>query len=372
MKSIRNVLNGLLIFGGLVGLLSLLHAQETEMTAQVETVPITEADIAQMPLLSNEDLGEMLAVLAGTPTMTEEEVPQTSFKFLSLSHPEWAPLPTAFGLPIWDLGSGTYLINDLDRDSKSSLKSGGGMQMFSMDPNDPDEGTNIYTPLLTGYTPPDYGSNLWLLITNVANNVANLILSNTLADVQYEIQGKEALLSTQWISKGFVLGSELTNWTPASVSATNYPTLFLRARSWGDSDGSGIPDWWQLQYFGTTGIDPYGDPDGDGWSNIQEYQNGTHPTVFNTPATPQLIVSFNITNGLATLIWSPSPSPVTNYHVIKFDYQTGLQTEFNFSPNTNTYADDLSGDVPDDIAVMAQRFMSNIKSKPNTPTGIQL
>ena len=60
---------------------------------------------------------------------------------------------------------------------------------------------------------------------------------------------------------------------------------FIWARSWAD-DGSGLPIWWQLQYFGHTGVDPYDDSDGDGWLNIQEFQNNTNPTVPNEPPVP--------------------------------------------------------------------------------------
>ena len=63
-----------------------------------------------------------------------------------------------------------------------------------------------------------------------------------------------------------------------TVSPTN---LFLRVRSW-QGDGSGLPIWWQLQYFGTNGVDPYGDPAGDGWNNLQKFQNGMNPNVFYT------------------------------------------------------------------------------------------
>ncbi len=50
-----------------------------------------------------------------------------------------------------------------------------------------------------------------------------------------------------------------------------------------DSDGDGLPDWWEEAY----GLDPFsaegdngaqGDPDHDGFTNIQEYQAGTDPT----------------------------------------------------------------------------------------------
>ena len=32
------------------------------------------------------------------------------------------------------------------------------------------------------------------------------------------------------------------------------------------SDGSGLPDWWEIKYFGHLGVNPNADPDGDGWT----------------------------------------------------------------------------------------------------------
>ncbi len=39
-----------------------------------------------------------------------------------------------------------------------------------------------------------------------------------------------------------------------------------------------LPEWWQLAYFGTTGVDPNADFDNDGQSNFQEFLAGTDPT----------------------------------------------------------------------------------------------
>jgi hypothetical protein len=47
-----------------------------------------------------------------------------------------------------------------------------------------------------------------------------------------------------------------------------------------DDDGDGLPDLWEEQYFGTrTGALPSGDPDIDQVTNLDEYRNGTDPTV---------------------------------------------------------------------------------------------
>ena len=48
-----------------------------------------------------------------------------------------------------------------------------------------------------------------------------------------------------------------------------------------DDDNDGLPDVWEKQYPGW--LDPLTedaaeDPDGDGWSNFEEYKGGTNPT----------------------------------------------------------------------------------------------
>lgn len=48
-----------------------------------------------------------------------------------------------------------------------------------------------------------------------------------------------------------------------------------------DTDGNGLDDAWEVQYFGGIGVDPLGDPDGDGLTNNQEWELGNDPQVFN-------------------------------------------------------------------------------------------
>jgi hypothetical protein len=56
-----------------------------------------------------------------------------------------------------------------------------------------------------------------------------------------------------------------------------------------DTDGDGLPDSWEMQYFGNLAQGPNDDPDGDGFTNLQEYQAGTNPTNANSfPLTPVL------------------------------------------------------------------------------------
>ena len=64
-----------------------------------------------------------------------------------------------------------------------------------------------------------------------------------------------------------------------------------------DSDGDGLPDYWELKYFGDlTTSDGSGDHDGDGLSDLDEYLAATDPTDESS--------LFYVFNG--------SPDPATN------------------------------------------------------------
>jgi Concanavalin A-like lectin/glucanases superfamily len=169
---------------------------------------------------------------------------------------------------------------------------------------------------------PDYGSNLWLNPASLSNNLANLFVANSDPDILYEIQGKTNLTQANWTSLGYVNGSELTNMTAASLPIGKTSTLFLRIRSWVDSTGTGIPDWWWLKYFGQdTNVDAYADPEGDGYSNLQKFQLGLDPTNFDTPPAPTGVYAYVDSTGSNVLVsWNPSPGPVTNYIIYRSDY----------------------------------------------------
>jgi hypothetical protein len=80
----------------------------------------------------------------------------------------------------------------------------------------------------------------------------------------------------------------------------------------GPLDTNGLPIAWELTYFGTTGINPNADPDGDGFSNYEEYLAGTSPI---NGSDYLHITHYATTPGgtSATLTWASVPTRF--YHV---------------------------------------------------------
>ncbi len=215
----------------------------------------------------------------------------------------------------------------------------------------------------SGYTPVDYGTNLWLGITGITDHLAGLFLTNTASDILYEIQGQSDPTQSNWISEGFVSGSELTNWTMVNVPATNSASFVYRIRSWMDSGDTGIPDWWWFQYFGqNTNVDASAeDPAGDGYSNLQKFQMGLNPTNYYNPNPPGGFYGYLGTNGTDVyLLWNSAPGPVVNYLV-----QRGV-----FDTNTSNYVYSQVGTVSSNgnLASLKTRARSITAMPPTTFT----
>jgi len=57
-----------------------------------------------------------------------------------------------------------------------------------------------------------------------------------------------------------------------------------------DADGNGIPDWWEIQYYGTNGQNSSSDEDGDGYTLAVEYGDRTDPRDASSVPAPPVIV----------------------------------------------------------------------------------
>lgn len=253
------------------------------------------------------------------------------------------------------------------------------------------DGGGSYSPdgITNSYVAPDYGTNLWIAQTAVAAGNLTGIGSNTIADVQYEIQSRTNLMQTDWQSEGFITGSEVTNWTPLSVAQNGRTNLFIRLRSWIDSDNVGIPDWWQLEYFGYVGIDPNApDPAGDGYTNLQKYLLGLNPNVFTPPAVNNFIAVLSTNGTKVILSWTPGFGAVQHYAIGRYDFDWNTYN-YDFTSlgqttsNAVTFADNTDTNVANgdyyDTYYQIQAVYTNgttpavtawIQSSPPSPQGL--
>jgi len=89
-----------------------------------------------------------------------------------------------------------------------------------------------------------------------------------------------------------------------------------------DADGNGLPDWWELQYFGATKQSASADPDSDGLTNLQEYQKGTNPTKADTES-DGMPDGWEVDNKLNPLLDDANLDPDNDTYTNLQEYQGG-------------------------------------------------
>ncbi len=117
-----------------------------------------------------------------------------------------------------------------------------------------------------------------------------------------------------------------------------------------DTDGDGIGDGWEVVWglnpnnpdTGNTGVsDGYKDADNDGWTTLQEIQNGTNPNVFNTPPPPRAVSArLDGTGTNVILSWASGGGPVLQY-AIERSNATGQVAQVSYTVRTFTDSPDF-------------------------------
>ncbi len=149
-------------------------------------------------------------------------------------------------------------------------------------------------PTLAITSPADYAytTNATVAVTGTsadASGVAAVTVNGVPASSSNGYGNWTAAVSGLTVGTNTLLALAADNAAPANV-ATSTVHIIYAAGSF-DGNGDGLPDAWQLQYFGCVtcpAAAPGNDADGDGFSNLQKYLTGTDPT---NPA-----AAFRITN----------------------------------------------------------------------------
>jgi hypothetical protein len=227
--------------------------------------------------------------------------------------------------------------------------------------------------LYLAYTGNDTNSNYQLTKTNLDTNTVLVTIWGTGAGTNYEIYSHNTSdTNGTWIVETNFPGSNGSTTVPVSL---NGRSLRLIGGSGADSDGDGLTDGYEvlctwtdplLPDTGNTGVlDSYKDPDGDGYPNIVEYQNGTNPHVFNTPPAPTGVNVVVNTNGSTTISWTASPG-ATGYVV--YSDVAGGAIATNSSSQTSFIDTSLSTGRNANYQIQTL-FSGGAMSLPSSPVG---
>ena len=133
-------------------------------------------------------------------------------------------------------------------------------------------------PTPTNTVNTNYGeyTNFWLLVTNNSTN-AYVSCVNTLSNLTYEVLTNRNLASTNWgIWRTFLASNSIMPMPSISLSSN---AMFFQGRLVWSTGTNGLPDWWQMLYFDQLGVDPNGNPAGDGINNLNKYLIGLNPNI---------------------------------------------------------------------------------------------
>jgi alpha-tubulin suppressor-like RCC1 family protein len=107
-----------------------------------------------------------------------------------------------------------------------------------------------------------------------------------------------------------------------------------------DSADDGLPDYWQIEYFGTNGLDPNSSPDGNGQSLLYDYTNGIVP----------ILSSLNI-------IWPQNGTPISGSNfTLQAQVNDPAVTVTASIVDTNGDTNTVQGLVEQDGAVWVQNL----------------
>ena len=324
MKSIRNILIGVIIIGSLAASLSLLHAQTTIVGSFNSNLSLVQA-------AAPDSIVQVVADSQNLSLVSPGQAPRTGTFWWILPSGTAVPTPCPpqndLTAPIYLLADGQFLVDqtggqipaiprrfgmqaqttsgaaisglDMEADTVMNLilraqttAANAQMGMISRamgmnsgppgfgDTGDGGDGTNDFYSDSFNYKVPTNG--LWLEITNVSNYYAWLNLHNATNRV-YEILSKTDLSAASWNIETELWPTD-TNCMPFTIPVRDRTNaLFVWAQDWTGvtENGNTTPDWWFYYYFGTVNLSDT-NLDGGGFYThtlLDDYNSQTDPNI---------------------------------------------------------------------------------------------
>lgn len=188
-----------------------------------------------------------------------------------------------------------------------------------------------YTEPYTFYFKSDDGMRAWLDDRLILNNwVINGGETNVTVNLT---AGRKYLFHLEYYESRADAQARL-GWSSPSTPKMIIPQSQLYSQ-FTDTDADSLPDIWEKLYFGDLRFGTSDDPDGDGVTNLQEYQSHANPLMADTDG-DGLPDGWEIAHGLNP--WDPADAAADN----DFDGLTNLQ-EFRFGTDPNKVDTDGDG-----------------------------
>jgi hypothetical protein len=254
-----------------------------------------------------------IGVTVYSPTVRQVALSGGRYRF-TLINPQIDPRATYFGWsPFADVEywHTTYSIGFALVPGGPTTTSGGGEWTTANTPQGAWQATQNKSVEVV--IPFDQTVNLWIADSYFADNrggVSVLVEAMSYAHVEFsEISDPVSIVSqTTYPVLGAIVSTmtapdpyqnyRFTYWTVAGVRmadptgyGSNPATFTINAPTEAvaryvptaqDNDADGLPDWWELRFFGDLNPEANDDPDGDTFTNATEYADGTRPNVVET------------------------------------------------------------------------------------------
>ena len=165
--------------------------------------------------------------------------------------------------------------------------------------------TNVFK--LVGVSPQsgsEFSSNIFTDLTSPNSGVTRVVGFQT---ARTNSQPETTVLNLTWQTVGTtILNSGITNVIETSVDSSwqanqTWTLVTSGTLNQTSSDGNGLPDWWEMLYFGHLGVNPNADADTNGFTNLQKYWAGLNPL---DPTSTVLITKVEITHATALIHFS--------------------------------------------------------------------